>query len=99
METVLKTKFFGVVHLKEWMKFANGRNYSAISGWVRVIPAKEAVGFVPGDKEANWVAVITKNENPKAKEPTVVMLGCQIRGFEAEVTTHDRDIYHVGSKE
>lgn len=96
----LKKKFRGIVLLKEWVKLGNGKMFGGIFGFVTVMEAKDAAGFTPADKESNWVAVVTQNEVPGEDEPTLIFLGCQIRGFQTWTYSHtlDKDMFQVGSE-
>ncbi len=95
---VLKKKFKGIVHLKEWIKLSNGKMYNGIYGWITVLTAIEAAGFNPGDKEANWLVVVCEDESPSEDSDHITINGCQIRGFETLKYTHalDKDFAKVG---
>jgi hypothetical protein len=96
-KTALARKFLGIVHLKEWIKLADGKNYSGVYGWVTVLTTQEAVGFAPGDREANWLVIVHKGEEPGEGASFVVFNGCQIRGFQAVKNqwSVDKDFYTV----
>jgi hypothetical protein len=65
---------FGVVILKEWMpNLETGRQTQTIAGPIRMVTAKEDLGFQPKGNEANWGVVVGSDES------AVLILGCQIR--------------------
>lgn len=86
-----KKTFQGIVHLKEWMKLSNGKSYAGFYGYVTVMPAVEAIGFAPSDRESNWVAFVSEKEIPQDGEDSITILGCQVRGFEVQRYTHTLD--------
>lgn len=68
------TDFFGVVQLKAFSLFPNGKQYNGIAGKVSILADKDVVGFeVKGSETANWIARIDGING------SVNVLGCQIR--------------------
>lgn len=90
-------RFRGVVHLKEWMRLSDGKNYIGVFGWVTISTAEEAFGFSTGPKESTWFAMVHGDEEIEDESSFISLLGCQIRGFEKLKPTWglDRDIFRV----
>lgn len=69
--------FKGAVFLKEWVMTPTGNNCIAVVGNIKILEAKKAAGFDPGNREANWVARVESADGSKSFN----ILGCQIRAI------------------
>jgi hypothetical protein len=68
------TDFTGIVQLKQYAPFPDGRQYIGVAGQVSVIKDEEMIGFeVRGGETANWLLRV---DGPTG---SINILGCQVR--------------------
>lgn len=84
--------FKGIVQLKEWWAWHNGKSYRAIAGLVSVVRDEDIVGFKAQSHESNYVIKVAGDTE------TVYILGCQYRGVvkvDIDVTALDDTVMEL----
>jgi hypothetical protein len=73
-QRLITDNFDGVVVLKQWMHYVDGRQYIGFAGKVSILSDEQAVGLKVTGGESNWIARV---QGPTS---SINLLGCQIRG-------------------